>query len=243
MIENNTSNDTAINKLVLHALDIQTVKQSTVAQNALKNVLQSVNGTDEYNELVERYEVKTENENLLKLALSKSNQSAGRNAASLLLKLGGSNLVWNIINGKDEAQKDSLLNALARVGSKNSIDILQTVALSSKYSMPLRKNAAQKIGNSWSGEERVLEILKAKKIPIELIPDVVVSVSGAWRGNIRTEASSYLPDAQKNKNTQPAPSIPELLALKPNAEEGNKIFNRTCITCHQVGSTGYDSRS
>jgi len=240
MIEDNTTNDTAINKLVLHALDIQTVKKSAVAQNALKNVLLSVNGTDEYNELIERYEVKTENENLLKLALTKPNQSVGRNAAGLLLKLGGSNPAWNIINGKDEAQKDSLLIALARVGSKSSLDILQTVALSPKYSMPLRKIAAQKIGNSGSGEERVLEILKAKKIPSELIPDVVASVSGAWRGNVRTEASSYLPDAQKNKNLQPAPSIQELLALKPNAADGGKIFNSTCITCHQVGSTGYD---
>ena len=179
--------------------------------------MQSVTGTNEYNELVERYEVKTENENLLKLALTKPNQSVGRNAAGLLLKLGGSNLAWNVINGKDEAQKDSLVNALARVGSKSSIDILQTVALSAKYSMPLRKKAAQKIGNSWSGEERVLEILKAKKVPAELIPDVVASVSGAWRGNVRAEAASYLPDAQKNKNMQPAPTIQELLALKPNA--------------------------
>ena len=55
MIEDNSTNDTALNKLVLHALDIQTVKRSSVAQNALKNVLQSVNGTDEYIELVDRY--------------------------------------------------------------------------------------------------------------------------------------------------------------------------------------------
>ena len=240
MIEDNTANDIAINKLVLHALDIQTVKRSTVAQNALKNVLQSVNGTDEYNELVERYEVKTENENLLKLALTKPNRSVGRNAAGILLKLGGSKLAWNVINGKEEAQKDSLLIALARVGSKSSIDILQTVALSPKYSMPLRKKAAQKIGNSWSGEERVLEILKTKKAPSELIPDIVISVSGAWRSNVRTEAAGYLPDAQKNKNMQPAPSMQELSALKPNVAEGGKIFNSMCITCHQVGSAGYD---
>lgn len=240
MIEENAAKDTAIDKLVLRALDIQTVKTSVAAQKALKNVLQSVNGTEEYNELVGRFEVKTENENLLKIALAKSNQSIGRNAAGLLLKLGGTNLAWNVFNGKDEAQKESLLAALAGVGSKSSVDILQTVALSSKYAMPLRKNAAQKIGNSWSGEERVLEILKAKKVPVELIPDVVASVSGAWRGNVRAEAASYLPDAGKNKNTQPAPTIQELLALKPDAQEGQKVFSSKCATCHQVGSTGFD---
>jgi putative membrane-bound dehydrogenase-like protein len=240
MIEDNTTNDTAINKLVLHAIDIQTVKNSSVAQNALKNVLVSVYGSDEYNELVDRFEVKTANENLLQLALTHPDKSVGRNAAGLLLKMGGSNLAWNIFNGKNEAQKDSLLIALARVGSKSSVDILQKLALSPQYNMPLRKKAAGKIGNSWSGEERVLEILKAKKVPGELIPDVVASVSGAWRGSIRTEASGYLPDAQKNKNMQPAPTIKELLALKPNAQEGIKIFNNVCSTCHQVGNTGYD---
>jgi putative membrane-bound dehydrogenase-like protein len=240
MIEDNTGNDTAINKLVLHAIDIEAVKRSAVAQNALKNVLVSVNGTDEYIELAERFEVKTVNENLLNLALTQPDRSVGRNAAGLLLKLNGSNLAWHVFNGKNEAQKDSLVIALARVGSKSAIDILQTVALSPKYSMALRKKAAGKIGNSWSGEERVLEILKAKKVPAELIPDVVASVSGAWRGSIRAEASGYLPDAQKNKNILPAPTLQELSALKPNGKEGLKIFNDKCITCHQVGNTGYD---
>lgn len=240
MIEDNTSNDTSLNKVVLHALDVQTVKQSSIAQTALKNVLQSVYGTDEFNELTDRYEVKTQNENLLKMALAKPNESIGRNAAGLLLKLGGNPLAWKIINGKDSAQQDSLLIALARVGSKNSVDLLQTVALSNKYPMPLRKKAAEKIGNSWSGEERVLEILKTKKVPTELIPDVVASVSGAWRGNIRAQAASYLPNAGKNNAAKAAPTLQELLAIKANAEGGKKVFNNVCTSCHQVGNTGYD---
>jgi putative membrane-bound dehydrogenase-like protein len=240
MIEDNTTNDTTLNKLVLHALDIKTVKKSATAQKALDNVLQSVAGTNEYIELVERYEVRSQNENLLKLALNKPNESLGRNAAGLLLKLGGSNLVWKVLNGKDTAKQDSMLIALSRVGTKNSIDILQTVALSDKYSMAVRKSAAHKIGNSWSGEERVLEILKAKKVPQVLVPDVVASVSGAWRGNVRTEAASYLPGAVKNKSSAPAPTLQELLALKPNAEEGKKVFTSVCAVCHQVGGVGFD---
>lgn len=240
MIEGNTSNDTALNKLVLYALDIQTVKKSPVAQTALKNVLQSVYGTDAFNELVGRYEVKTQNEKLLKMALSNPHQSLGRNAAGLLLKLGASALAWNVINGKDSAQQDSLLIALANVGSKNSVDFLQTVALSNKYSMSLRKNAAQKIGKSWMGEERVLEILKTKKVPTELIPDVVESVSGAWRGTIRSQAASYLPNGGKNNATKPAPTLRELIAIKANAEEGKRVFGNACGICHQVNNAGYD---
>lgn len=240
MIQENSNNDTSLNKLVLHALDIETVRRSAVAQKALTSVLQSVNGTDEYIELVSRYEVRSQNNNLLKLAINKPREAVGRNAAGLLLKLGGSNLVWATINAKDSAQQDSMIISLARVGSKNSIDILQTVALSKKYPMSLRKKAAKRIGNSGSGEDRVLEILKAKKVPATLIPDVVASVSGAWRKAVRSEAESYLPNADKNKAGVPAPSLQELLTLKPNVEEGKKVFTNACAICHQVNNSGYD---
>ncbi|MFI5130814.1 MAG: PVC-type heme-binding CxxCH protein [Chitinophagales bacterium] len=240
MIEDNSSNDVALNKLVLHALDLRTVEKSPIAQNALKDVLQSVNGTGEYIELVSHYEVKSQNQNLLKLSVENGDKSLRRDAAGLLLHLGGSNLIWNIINGNDTAQHTSLLAALAGVGSKESIDILQTIALSNKYAMPLRKKAANKIGNSWSGEERVLEILKNKKVPAELIPDVVASVSGAWRKSVRSEAAGYLPGDGKGKTAKPAPTMNDLLTLKPNADEGKKVFTNVCALCHKVGTAGFD---
>ena len=116
-----------LNKLVLHALDIRTVKKSPLAQNALKDVLQSVNGTDEYIELVNRYEVKSENQNLLKLSVEDPINLLEEMPQACYFNLGGSNLIWNVINGKDTAQQNSLLAALAGVGSKESIDILQTL--------------------------------------------------------------------------------------------------------------------
>ena len=240
MISDDTSNDISLNKLVLHALDKKTVAQSGVAQKALTDVLQSVAGTHEYIELVSQYEVKSQKENLLTLALAKSNENIGENAAGLLLHLGGSDLIWKILNGKEEAKKENVLAALAHVGSKESIDILQTIALSGKYDMTMRKKAAHKIGNSWSGEERVLTILKAKKVPAELIADVVASVDGAWRGNIRTEAASYLPDKGKNKTSKPAPTMQEIAALKPDATAGEKIYLNYCSVCHKINNSGND---
>ncbi|MDB5276296.1 MAG: c-type cytochrome [Ferruginibacter sp.] len=240
MIKDNNEHDMALDKLVLHALDIKTVMQSTIAKQALDSVLQSINGTPEYIELVSRYAVKSQNNNLLKLAIDKSGEGVGRNAAGLLIKLGGSPLIWKVINGSDTVQQNSLLFSLADVGSKESIDMLQTIALSKTYPLALRQQAAHKIGNSGSGEDRVLAILKAKKVPAELIPDVVASVSGAWRGAVRTEAATYLPDNGKSVTSKPAPTLQQLTALKANADDGKKIFTATCNVCHQVNNVGYD---
>ncbi len=240
MLPDNTSDSTQVNKLVLHALDSKSVTRSAVAQKVLNSVLQSVNGTDEYIELVNRYQVSSQNPDLLQLALNKSDESVGKNAAGLLLQMHGDVLAWKILNGKDTAQQADLMQSLAGVGSKESVDILQTIALSDKYPVTLRKQAAHKLGNSGSGEDKVLELLKAKKVPADLIPDVVASVDGAWRSSVRSEAAAYLPDHGINKNSKPAPAMKELAALQPNAGAGSKVFVNTCGVCHQVNNAGND---
>jgi putative heme-binding domain-containing protein len=239
MIENNKSEDTSINRLVLHHLDVKTVKGSSLAQNALKKLLNAVEGKPEYIELVQRYELKSENERLLELAINKPNESIGKNAAGLLLKFGGTPLITGVINGKDSSRANALISSLSKVGSKESIDMLQAISLSNKYPIALRKQAASKLGKSSSGEDRVLELLKNKKVPEQLIPDVVASVQQAWRKSVRTEASSYLPNAVK-KVEKKVPSMPELLALKADAAGGKAVFMNYCSVCHQVNNEGAD---
>jgi putative membrane-bound dehydrogenase-like protein len=239
MIANNTANDIAINKLVLHALDSKTVTQSPVAQKALLQVIASVKNTPEYIELVSRYQVRAENNNLLQLAIDSSHHSLGRDAAAALLAQGGSLLAWDVLNGKDTAHAKALLSALSGVGTKESIDMITTVALTDKYNAGVRKHAAHNIGRSWDGEARVLDILKNKKVPAPLIPDVVASVSGAWRTSVRTEAQSYLPNSGSTA-IKKAPTMAEINALTGDVAKGKTVFTTTCSLCHQVNNEGND---
>lgn len=240
MIENNKTGDVALNKVVLQALDNKSVARSASAQKALAGVLKDVYGSEEYIDLINRYEVKTQNNQLLQLAINKPNEAVGKNAAGLLFKMGGSSLLWNIMNGKDAAKQDSLLIALSGVGSTASIDMLQTIALSTKYGAALNEKAAGKIGKSWGGEERVLAILKAKKVPAKLVPAVVASVSGAWRESIRSEAATYLPNDGKTTAGKAAPEWKDIASLKGDPVAGNKVFTATCTVCHMVNNSGYD---
>ncbi|WP_153798629.1 PVC-type heme-binding CxxCH protein [Foetidibacter luteolus] len=239
MIEQDTAGNVDLDKLVLHHLDGGTVAKSKAAQKALAAVLQSLQGTDEYIELVRQYKVTRENDNLLQLALSKYDSATGRKAAGLLLAQGGAKQVWKVINGKDSAATVKMLHALSEVGSKESLSILQTTALTAKYPLEIRRQAAGLIGHSWSGEETVIALLKSKKVPAELIPDIVASVSGAWRGAIRSEAESYLPNKPKEAG-RPIPTMAALNALKADAAQGKAVYARVCAVCHQAGSEGYD---
>lgn len=239
MISDNKTNDLDVNKLVLHHLDIQAVKSSPAAQKALKDVLQTLAGSREYIELVARYEVKEEKYNLLQLAINKHMEPIGKEAAKTLFKLGGASMVWQVINAKDTAQTISLLKALSGIGSKESLTILESVAFSKKYAPSIRTASAGMIGRSWGGEDRVLQLLNSRKVPKELIPLIVSSVSGAWRGSVRTEAASYLPNTG-NKTDKKIPTFNELSALKASAERGKLLFQKSCATCHLMRGEGFD---
>lgn len=85
----------------------------------------------------------------------------------------------------------------------------------------------------------MLALLKAKKVPAPLIPDVVESVQGAWERSVRVEAASYLPNA-KTQSSKKIPVMSELIALKADAAKGKNVFTNTCALCHQVNKEGFD---
>jgi hypothetical protein len=128
ILEQSPEADTALHKLVLNALAKNDISRSAKAQQALQQLLKLSYGSGFYLDLIQRYELKSENNHLLELTLEKSNESLGRNAARLLLQLGGKPLLMPLLNGTDTAQSKALLNALCRVGTTETVDLVQQVA-------------------------------------------------------------------------------------------------------------------
>ncbi|MEJ7737268.1 MAG: PVC-type heme-binding CxxCH protein [Chitinophagaceae bacterium] len=240
MIEDNRTNNSELNKMVLHHLDLKTVNGSPIAQNAIKDVLRSVDGTSEYLELVRKYEISSENPRLLALAMANANERLGRDAAGTLFQLKGGQLAQNVIMGKDTARTLQVLSAISRLGGKESIDMLEAVTLSKSYPLSIRSSAAEMIGRSQSGEDRVLALLKTKKVPQELIPPFVAGVRRAWRKSVYTEALTYLPGGGTISQEKKVPVLAELAALKPNLQNGKTVFKTICATCHMVNKEGFD---
>ncbi len=87
----------------------------------------------------------SENNRLLKLAVSESKTNIGRSAGQQLLKQGGAPLLWNVIKGKDAEKASAALASIKGVGSKQSLDILKTVALDSKMPIDVRSEAARSL--------------------------------------------------------------------------------------------------
>lgn len=240
MIAGNKSADQSFNKLVLHHLDAATVAHSAIARQALEEVLKSVSGSSEYIDLVRQYNLKSEKNNLFALAVKKPDAGEGRDAADLLLKFNGLPLIQQAAKGKDTAMAVAIIQSLGKVGSRESIDFIQSVVLSSAYSKTVRKEAAEMLGKSQSGEDRVIALLSKKKVPESLMEPMVNSLKGAWRKSVYQEALSYLPGTSKTLADSKAPALSEIKALQANAQKGKTVFAGSCMLCHQVNGEGSD---
>lgn len=238
MLSGAAANQSEVNRLALSHLDAEYVKRAPEAKKPLLELLSSLSGRP-YLELAGKFGLQEENPRLLQMAISESTKGTGRDAVSLLLKQGGGALVWKVLNDKDLNAASGLLQAMRGVGSKESLELLEKVALDKKRQPKLRTEAIRNLGGSWGGEDRILELLKNNQIEKNYVASAVQGVSGAWRRSVRTEAAGYLGTASAAEGKK-LPPISQLIALKGDPRSGLGVYQRACATCHMINDEGMD---
>ncbi len=239
MMGGDATNQNELNQLALRHLDPAFVKKSPQALTALQKLLDATYGTADYIELVNRFGVATENKRLLNLAVQKPYDGLGRDAGRILLAQGGAPLLWSTVKGTDKIKAAAALASIQGVGSKESLNILSTLALDDKQALPLRREAVRAIGGSQDGEDMILDLLKQNKLTGEMKAAAVQGVSGAWRKSVRTEAAQYL-DGGTTTAAKKHPAVAELTKMNGNVAKGKEIFKMYCTSCHQVSGAGAD---
>ncbi len=230
---------TDITELALRHLDPAFVKTSPVAQQALARLIDRKYGTAEYMELVARYEPASETGRLRDLAVAKPLENIGGDAARQLLRQNGGSLVWAVINGTDTEAAQNMILAIRRVGSKESLGMLKTVALDEQRPVSLRREAVRAMGSSEDGQDMVVALLRSGDIKGDYKAAAVQGVSGAWRKKIRTDAAMFI-DGGATGGNKKMPAMTELLAMNGDATKGITVFKTNCSVCHQVNGEGMD---
>jgi putative membrane-bound dehydrogenase-like protein len=240
MLDGDEKDQPQVNQLVLTHLDPSYVLQSSTAMNALQKVLNEVEGTSEFVEMVQRFELKEENPRLLQLALAESDNNTGRSAASTLLNQDGSPLISQVLNGQDEESTIKMLTAIRGIGSKESLELVEALTFNESAPQSIRREAAGSLGRSYGGENRVLELLKEDKFPENLKASAINGVSNTWRKSVRAEAASYLDKHDTDHSENQLPPMKELIALEGDKDNGMLVFKQNCAVCHQVDDIGTD---
>ncbi|GAB3534090.1 hypothetical protein GCM10027443_20680 [Pontibacter brevis] len=226
-----------VSKLALNHINPANLENLPKAKAALYRTLAEQKGTKEYLNLVRRYKLKDQNEALLQIVLSNPDNNLGVESAQLLLASEGGSLLQKTINGKKEAEALAVLRALGRVGRKESMDLIQSVMMDKSADLAVRKVAVKALGTGWSGEERLMNVVRDGKLPKELEPIASVALAGAMRAPIRDEALKYLA-AASTTGGKPLPPITELAMRPGSALKGKQVFLQSCGVCHQIGEEG-----
>ncbi|WP_291036555.1 PVC-type heme-binding CxxCH protein [Dyadobacter sp. 50-39] len=182
-----------VSKLALLHLDKSFVTNSQQGLTALNKLLDETYGTEHYIDLMTRYELESENDRLLKLALSKSDEVIGRDAGALLLEQAGISYLSQKLAGMNDERKSALLASIQTVGSSESVYLLRSTLLNAGESMSVRKNAARYLGASWPGEEAVVKLLRGDQIDGEVKVAALEGVKNAFREEIKAQLAPYLP--------------------------------------------------
>jgi len=222
-------------RLALRHLDAAFVKSNSEARAALRPLMAGLQG-DDYLEFAERYQLPEESGRLFDMILKNDHRSKA--AQVLMGSEAGTNLFEKALGDRsNEPQTLALLDAIRWSGGQRQLDFLQKAAFDKRRSELVRRTAFEYLGNSWGGEDLVLQLLKDKKIETYFIPAAVQGVSNAWRMPVRLEAQHYL----GGSGTDPAKPIPDIATLTKipgNVATGKKLFEQNCAVCHQVNGIG-----
>ena len=236
LLDNNGPHKNEIILTALNQLDSSSITRSPKVKTVLEGILPAIKGSQEFVDLVGRYKVHSQNDNLLQIALAHPDSSIGAQAATLLLKSGGANLLKQAMNSTDEQTATAALKVLGTAGNTEATNLIQSVIMDKSSSLAVRQNAVKTLGAGWSGSERLLNMVKDGKLPKELEPTAAVTLSVAYRKDVRQQALQYI--SSTGTGGKPLPPINVLAKQSGDMAVGQQVFSKTCVTCHRIGNEG-----
>jgi len=224
-----------INAIALTQIDPDKLPHTAASRALIDQSLESVKNRPEFVELVEKYHIKGKNAELMDMVLHASSDDLRHQAMDALMDAGGASLVQQNLH-MDTATARTIIGLLQRNDSKSSKDILQGLVLDGKYDLGLRGLATMALGRGQSGQERLMALIDAGKLPHELDTAAEHVLLHSYRKEIREKAEAYFNVGKENNAS--LPPISQLVAMKGDAQKGAQVFANYCSTCHVANGQG-----
>jgi len=206
-------------------------------QAALRRTIEASRNTKQFTMLLEQHGLPEYNQELQALALTNPNSETAKNAARALIKApGGVEVVTKALNSKDPQVAMGMITSVGSYESSQVKDLLQAVMLDTKQPLEIRQLALQKLGSGGSGEDRLVEMVKNKKIPVALEETAGTVLLRAWRPDVKEVAAIYF--KKPSREGKPLPPIAQLAASTGDPVNGKVVFAQTCSVCHKVNNEG-----
>ncbi len=202
--------------------------KDSVSRYLLKNV-----GTEEYFTLVEKFLIEEQLSNLQSLCSEKDPNSR---AANLLFKIGGKDAIADALKGLTEG-RELFISSIGFVNNSDTVSALESLLSGDNFKE--MRVVVRAMSNSPAGQEKLLDLCEAKKIPSQLKQDASVLLSGSVDPRVRSRAAKIIP-LPASLGGGSLPPVKELVELRGDSKKGELVYLRSCFTCHKAGEKGID---
>lgn len=195
----------------------------------------------EYVRIAKQLEVRDQAERLIHIMKLPDARQAGIDAAGLLLRFGDQAKLKATLDAADDRSAAAAASLLGFVASDETAQMLKVVMEDASRSLSVRSAAASGLGHSWFGEQILLKLARANRVPDEVRFEVSNALLGSWSKETAAEAKtleSLTPAAAAQ--SEPIPPINKLLQMRGDGKQGKIVFDTigTCNKCHKVGGEG-----
>lgn len=231
------SQDEVIVETVLR-LDGFDLNSSAKAKSAVLRYGRHNAGSGRFFELVRRYPLTEWEPTLLDLVIAQPTETAGVEAARLLLGQDGDELIHQALCGNAESAK-KLVTALGLTGEGRVVELLLPLLSETDRAADFRIAATRAVARYAKGEQELLKLVTAGALPEDLRFTVANVLHASADERIRAQAAEHLP-LPTAASAEPLPPLAELVKMQGDAERGREIFRTvgTCANCHKVHGEG-----
>jgi putative heme-binding domain-containing protein len=232
--EEDVANEKLIKVYTLLELDTSKLVVTSSLKNIIETSLESVKGTEQFLDLLSKYKIKNKNPELLDMAINNTDDNIKIRSVKFLMDNHGEGMIRSAIHA-DTARAMTLINSLGRVNDTKVKDLLQSVLMDQKLNLKVREKATHSLSNGYRGQEKLMNLVSAKKLPKDLDTTAENILLNAGRNDIKQKAMAFYHKGESNTNLPP---VGTLVKIKGNAVNGQLVFSNTCSSCHQVNNNG-----
>lgn len=218
------------------------LSQNAKLKETVLKVLEKTRGTAHFVKLVKQFNLTDQNAGLLEVAVRNPADEAGVEAIKAILASKDFSLLQNSLRGTNLPSAIKTAEALGHAAENQAAALLLPLVPDLKRDVALRKQAVRALAQTSEGAAGLLQLAREEKLPEDVKFTASSELSHARWPAIQSEAARVLPLPQ-GQNAQPLPVVSELLKMKGDPANGEKIFAREtvgCATCHQVNGKGVD---
>jgi putative membrane-bound dehydrogenase-like protein len=203
----------------------------------LDRLLERSKGKPALVDLVRRFKLRGRADEVFDVLRSHAADSAGAAAARVLLDQGEGERLRKAIEGEDAGLGVKVAHALGNSDDDRAVALLAPLASADERDPAVVGQAARALARTRAGARKLLELAKEGKLAESARTVAGLALSMNPSREVREEARELFPPPASG-DASPLPPLRRLVEMKGSAAEGEKVYDKLCADCHQVGGRG-----